>query len=314
MLGLVVRIATAPRHPVALLRVVDAAGQPIAGATVSPEGMRTKPGPYRSGWYGWRTEASGVTNRPVATDRDGYASVPYPKYVFERIETGVLCLAVDHPEFVPDRPECTVATAPPAGAPWRVRLQDLWDRVRHKTLLARPDPIVLQKGAALKITVPLEPGSSREMRLFAQVSRLAREDAEFWVRPQPGVILTRRLATGSHTVRAVGLDADGAAWFSDVVPIVAATGETNELVAPLKRGVTVRGQLDSSVPRPVKQGRVVAHVWPPASDAKQYPPQWHAWAAVRDDGSFEIKSLPEGELEIVALCDGFVSTNGPGQF
>src|SRR5207253_745195 len=32
------------------------------------------------------------------------------------------------------------------------------------------------------------------------------------------------------------------------------------------------------------------------------------------DGSFQLDSLPEGNLEIVALCDGFVSTNGPGKF
>jgi hypothetical protein len=35
---------------------------------------------------------------------------------------------------------------------------------------------------------------------------------------------------------------------------------------------------------------------------------------VQADGSFAISSLPEGDLEITALCDGFVSTNGPGQF
>jgi hypothetical protein len=44
------------------------------------------------------------------------------------------------------------------------------------------------------------------------------------------------------------------------------------------------------------------------------PPQWHAWAAVQADGTFVLSSLPEGELEISALADGFVSTNGPGQF
>jgi hypothetical protein len=27
-----------------------------------------------------------------------------------------------------------------------------------------------------------------------------------------------------------------------------------------------------------------------------------------------IGPLPKGDLEIVALCNGFVSTNGPGQF
>jgi len=96
---------------------------------------------------------------------------------------------------------------------------------------------------------------------------------------------------------------------------VAAPWRTDrQLSLPGQPGVTVRGRLDDSVPRPVKRGRVVAHVWPPELKPATYPPQWHAWANVEEDGGFEIKSLPAGELEIVALCDGFVSTNGPGQF
>src|SRR5882762_4225241 len=112
-------VLSGPGHPVALLRVVDGAGKPIADAVIRPEGLRTKPGPYVSGWYGWRARESGVPNDPVKTDAAGYAQVAYPKYVFERIETGTLCLSVDHPDYVPDRPERVVATAPPAGAPWR---------------------------------------------------------------------------------------------------------------------------------------------------------------------------------------------------
>src|SRR6267143_126879 len=84
VLGLL--IATAPKHQVAIIRVVDASGKPLAGSVVRPEGLRTKPGPYVSGWYSWRADLNGVTNPPVTTDTDGYARVPYPKYVFERIE------------------------------------------------------------------------------------------------------------------------------------------------------------------------------------------------------------------------------------
>ena len=80
-----VAIATAPKNPVALIRVVDGMGNPIARAVVLPEGLRTKPGPYVSGWYSWRQELNGVPNPPVITDNDGYARVPYPNYVFEMI-------------------------------------------------------------------------------------------------------------------------------------------------------------------------------------------------------------------------------------
>ncbi len=309
-----VLMATAPKNPVALIRVVDVSGQPIAGAIILPEGLRTKAGPYVSGWYGWRTSANGVTNAPATTDRDGYAKIPYPKFVFERIETGTLCLAVSHPEFVSDRPERVVASALPAGAPWRVRLEELWDRIRHKALLTRPDPVVLQKGAHLKISVRLDAAISGNARLFAQVSGEPYNDTSFWIHRAPDVIVTRRLAAGTRMARAIRLDAEGTAWFSDVTTIIAATGRTNELELALKPGITVQGQLDAKVPRPVTHGRVVAHVTPLGAKLQNDPPQWHAWAAVQADGTFVLSSLPEGELEISALADGFVSTNGPGQF
>jgi hypothetical protein len=124
-----------PGHPVALLRVVDGAGKPIGGAIIRPEGLRTKPGPYVSGWYGWGARESGVSNAAVKTDVEGFARVPYPKYVFERIETGTICLAVDHPDYVPDRPERVVTFAPPARAPWRVWADYAWGRAERRAVV-----------------------------------------------------------------------------------------------------------------------------------------------------------------------------------
>ncbi|MDB6026841.1 MAG: hypothetical protein JWM68_3064 [Verrucomicrobiales bacterium] len=313
-LVLVFLIRTAPKNPVALIRVVDAAGKPIVGAVVQPEGLRTKSGPYRSGWYGWSTGKNKVPNPPVATDADGYARVPYPKYVFELIETGTLCLKVDHPDFVPQRPERIVAIALPAGAPWQARLDDLWNRIKHNTLLARADPVALQKGATVKIVV--RPGTTlpKESRLFAQMSNVATEGTNFWTRPEAGVLVTRSLSAGPHDLRVIQLRADGSCWFSDMSSITAVIGQTNDVVVDFKRGATLRGQLDETVPRPVKNGRVVAHVWPTGSAPAQDPPQWHAWSKVNEDGSFTIGSLPAGDLEVVAMCDGFLSTNGPGKF
>lgn len=311
--SLAILLATAPKHPVALIRVVDAATNGIAGAVILPEGLRTKSGPYVSGWYSWMVDRVGVTNSAAITDADGYARVPYPKYVFERIETGTLCLSVNHPDYVPARPERRVALAPPAGAPWRIWADYAWYRIQHKALIAQTEPIVLEKGAALKITVDSTTTSSKNARWFAQASGAASEDTNFWSQPTPGVLLTRQLATGPHTVRAVEVDQTGSVWFSDIIPITAVTGETNEVVLNLKRGATVRGQLDPTVPRPIKRGRVVANVWPLNCKPDELPPQWHAWTEVNDDGTFAIDSLPDGDLEIVALCDGFISTNGPGK-
>ena len=302
-----------PRHPVALLRVIDGAGKPIAGAAILPEGLRPKPGPY-TGWYAWRAQESGVPNDPVKTDAEGYARVPYPKYVFERIETGTLCLSVEHPDYVPERPELMVAFAPPAGAPWRVWADNVWARLRLKVLIVRPDPVVLQRGAILKLSV--KPGSTAptDAPLFAQVSALQTRHTNFWFRPGPGLLMTRMFRAGPETIRAIQFDSNGSAWFSAVTHITAVAGQTNELAVELKPGVVVHGRLDDTVPRPVRNGRVIAHVWPQDEKPENSPPDWHAWSNIRADGTFDLSSLPEGQLEIVALCDGFVSTNGPGEF
>jgi hypothetical protein len=47
---------------------------------------------------------------------------------------------------------------------------------------------------------------------------------------------------------------------------------------------------------------------------KDEPPVWHVWTETKEDGSFRFDGLPPGLLEIYAMCDGFISTNGPGQF
>ena len=59
VIPVMILIARAPVHPVAYIQIVDEAGAPVSGAVVLPEGLCTKPGPYVSGWYGWRTATNG---------------------------------------------------------------------------------------------------------------------------------------------------------------------------------------------------------------------------------------------------------------
>lgn len=306
-------LLSAPRSPIALLRVVDASGKPVAGAIIKPEGMRTKAGPYVSGWYSWDPEICHVQNTPVKTGADGYALVPYPKYVFEHIETGTLCLEASHSNFVTIRPECVVAIALPAGAPWRARLNEVWGRIQHRSLIAHADPIVLQHGASLKISTRSTTPSGNG-KLFAQISGSGDAGTNFWERPESGVLFTRRLAKGSKTVRAFELNTNGSACFSDLTNITSVIGQTNELVLDLKPGHAIHGQLDAKVPRPVVNGRAIVQIWPFGESATNSPPFWHAWSAVRGDGSFDIPSLPSGDVELIVICQGFISTNGPGKF
>jgi hypothetical protein len=98
-----------------------------------------------------------------------------------------------------------------------------------------------------------------------------------------------------------------------VVSINATTNRATELQLELRRGVAVYGRLDDSVPRPIKGGRVIAQVTPSNTELKDDPPGWHVWTETKEDGSFRLDGLPPGLLEIYAMCDGFMSTNVPGQ-
>jgi hypothetical protein len=164
------------KHPVALIRIVDSAGKPVAGAVIRPDGLRTKAGPYVSGHYGWRMVPNGVANDPVVTDGNGYARVPYPKHVFERIETGQISFSVSHAEFVPDRPFREVTTTPPAGAMAGVGRLPVEPDQRKPP--ARLDPVVLQGILKLSVRVP-----QPEDDLFSRRPPVWHPETNFWIRP-----------------------------------------------------------------------------------------------------------------------------------
>ena len=302
-------LVSAPPHPIALLRVVDSAGKPIAGAVIVPDGLRPKPGPY-NGHYSWRSGVNGVSNNPVSTDAEGYARVPYPKFIEERIETGEISFSVDHPDYVKDRPFREVATAPPAGAPWKVWLANIQQRLQRKQLVTTPKPVILQKGAILKLVTSRDSPGPMNTPLYAQITDDQIDQTNDCARPESGTLIVRRVAPGAKVVRALRFDSDGMAWFSDPLSFTAVSSQTNQLEVMFHRSATVRGRLDDSVPRPVLNGRVIAHVstLQPANSGEQ--PGWHSWSPVREDGSFDLVSLPPGKFGIVALCDGFVSKSG----
>src|SRR5262249_54090575 len=149
-------------------------------------------------WYGW-TDQNPIPPHAVKTDKYGVATVPYPFYVIEKLETGTLCLEVGHPDYVQQGPERKVSTSLPHGAPWRTWLMDLFDRIRHHALQASPDPIVLEKGATLRITVTNAPVAGTG-KFLPQVSNFY-TDHDNWSEPAPGTLQSPQIAEGSHTVR-----------------------------------------------------------------------------------------------------------------
>ncbi len=85
---------------------------------------------------------------------------------------------------------------------------------------------------------------------------------------------------------------------------------TNPIVleVALKPGTRVIGRLSDNVTRPVAHGRVLAFM----VRGSEYRTRWE-WGATTDiapDGTFEFPSLPpEENLQMIALCDGWVSSS-----
>ena len=79
--------------------------------------------------------------------------------------------------------------------------------------------------------------------------------------------------------------------------------------AELKPGVHVEGRLADDVPRPIKNGRVVARIVE-AQTGWVNDSHWDAVADIAADGTFVFESLPpDADLQVTAICDGWVSKN-----
>jgi len=76
----------------------------------------------------------------------------------------------------------------------------------------------------------------------------------------------------------------------------------------LKPGARVTGRLSENVPRPVKNGRVLASMIRGAAYKTCWV--WQAAVDIAPDGTFDFPSLPPDEnLQIIAFCDGWVSSS-----
>jgi hypothetical protein len=297
-----------PPVPVASIRVLDESGQPVSRATIAPDGLRPKKG---GGHYGWSSsyERSGVKAELAVTGADGYARVRYPFYVIERLETEQISFAVDHPDFCAQRPFRVVAASPPANAPMTDKLKYLFSRLTHR-ISSRPDPVVLKRGGIVRLTGYIGAKENVVTNLWAEISDMWPAGTNFWRRTGP-VLWSNKATPGKAHLRVMHFPEKSPTMFSTLVSFEVKAGQTNEFNVELKPGVRVAGRLDESVPRPVRGGRVCVHVFEEGHDGDSSAPVWAGWRTVGAEGTFEFESLPPGRMEVIGLCDGFVSKNGP---
>jgi hypothetical protein len=275
------------------VRVEDKDGKPIPGASVTPTGIRVK-GIHAPDAYGWRKEYGPAET--VVTDAEGKASVKYPVVSIpeEKEFTGALILSVSQPEFSP------------------VHIQ-----VFH--IDGEDNPIRLERGITLEISGYFGPDHQPVTDIvpnFAQ-DGLRPED---WQKNPNGVMTLHQVAPGGHTIQLMGRLPSGEIVYSETALFTAETRKLTQLALEMKPGIRLEGHIDSQVPRPIRNGRVMISVRPkefPAMliiedfyDLQQKYGQrsfWHSYRPVAEDGSFVFESIPPGEVDVVVLGDGFVS-------
>jgi beta-lactamase regulating signal transducer with metallopeptidase domain len=146
-----------------------------------------------------------------------------------------------------------------------------------------------------------------------------------WRTSADGTTLQAELRADRFILRTVCRSESGQLYFSDchnlqVTEAQISSGQPIQVAfVTALPAFDLKGQLDSSVPRPIKNGLAVACV-----STGMPAPNDHAWlmwsksAPIRPDGTFEIPNLPPptaaiatdddaGPLQLIVTCDGYVS-------
>ncbi len=258
------------------IHVQDESGSPVARAVIALDGlMHNIPTPHT-------TSMAPDLMTTATTDGQGNAQVRYPKFIHEGKETGGIEFDVEHPDFAP------------------LRAKSHWAAGEVK-------PVVLERIATVEITV---------LRGGSQVTdSVVMQDQGRHKAPPGGALTTDRLIKGVHLIRAVYLPPDSKPEFAKAVLLDVKKGQSYSADFSLQAGRSLRGRLDAAVPRPVENGRVIVNAVEGELDQtgpwyKEKPVlPWRTWAQVAPDGTFELHNLPGDQVELSALCPGYVSAH-----
>ncbi len=223
------------------------------------------------------------------------AELSYPRWINQELNVSVSGVTViaDHPDFCAGRHvNCEV---PPAVA----------------------KPIQLTGGGRLRLHAFRE-GDDEPLTDFRTMVSGNWDTYRPWLKTAKGPIgrLSPALSAGTKLIRVIHPAADGRLHFSRLLRFESRAGQSEDRLLRLRPGMTVRGRLDDSVPRPVKNGyavlAIVDEVPHEAGGGEEL--FWQTWVRLSADGEFRFEQLPpSNEVRILAWCDGFVSSNPPAE-
>jgi hypothetical protein len=287
----VVASAIRPAHGIEwcamTVKVVDAQGVPIEGATVRPWALRA--GNAHGGWDG----QIGAP-RETLTDPSGQTSVVYPKAMTwgtsESNPVISVSVILKHPEFVARNVHVDIPVGETPAVP----------------------ELMLKPGIRLRIA-GVEPGTDKPLDncyLFIEnqdvgAQEFARE-ADGWLRSNP-------ISEDRRWFRVVHAEPGKSPRFSQSVAWTPDDPASRERRVEVRAGTRVQGKISDNVARPIERGHVVAWCGSPIRKddenlSRSRPILWLETALIERDGSFVFESLPSGYLaQFYALANDSIS-------
>ena len=226
----------------------------------------------------------------MTTNTEATATVKIPKFVREKLAIGQVSWIVDHSDFV--------------------------TLVVHRDADEEPVEFALQNGYRIAATaVDRDTNKPVKTDLHAVMSGGNWTGAHEWTLANSGILVSRVLGHSRSSVRIIQMPPGQPAKFSRLLT-VKRPAEIDRVFlrkVDLETGTREEGKLDLAVMRPVKNGKVVAHVVA-GPDGNQRDPQelwhWYDETTIHPDGSFVFESLPRGDVvQLIAICEGWVSRN-----
>ncbi len=286
LMTLVVPTLLADERPVEVLtrsiKIIDEQGQPVAGAVADAWLINEE--------YFW---PSSILPRELAkSDKDGVAQLRYPKNASRGLGDLIvesLKITVSHPDFLSS--DVVVPVAGEQGKPFEIKLAH---------------------GVSLKLSAVDEQGKPVSEPFAVMATRMP--ESQRWQRNAPHQVQTRSIKSGNHQLMLVQPGKDGRDKFSSILNYHFNKAKEPEVVMEdieLLPGIAVRGKLSAEVPRPVKNGHVIAvHLPLPAGDSwdDNLPSLiYYSSTELREDGTFEFLSMPQtGSVQLITVCDGWV--------
>ena len=270
------------------LRVIDAEGAPISGASVTPWALRSSQG--HGSWRSDGEDRSETKPTSTLTDEHGVAIVKYPRLrdVGEQTKTIGVSVWIDHPDYVLE------------GS---VHLDLPHD-------LKTSDPVTLKHGTDLFVRPTIDGQPADPKLIVANWS-----DSRSWKDPGVMEVVDSKtlkfpsIEIGDASVLLMRVDDDRITHSSRIVDVILNADQRNEITVDLKPIVPIKGQFDPAVPRPIHNGRVACETLNPSIDYDRAG--FISWAPVSENGDFVIPVWPTGEaIQLTGICDGYIGLSG----